>query len=202
MHRFLSLSFILLSLLHTQVFASSDIEKIQSMLTQSTAMSGHFEQEKKLALLSRPLSSTGDFFAASEEGIIWTVQVPVYSQLIITPDNIHFSQQVSGNVGRSMRYIGRILNAILSANLTALQQQFNISEIHVGQQQWKLTLTPKSMLMKKALNRIELNGSHHIEQVKLLENSGDYTLIKLNKIQQLSSIPSNEKKLFNAINSL
>ncbi|NRB38733.1 MAG: outer membrane lipoprotein carrier protein LolA [Pseudomonadales bacterium] len=163
--------------------ATPVLERIQTILQTPAIMRGEFSQQKKLRILKKPLQSEGDFIIARGQGIIWNVLKPVQSQMIIGHDSIYFSEQMSGNAERSMSYIAKILNAILAGELKHLQQQFIISDSTIdNQQQWQLTLTPKSLLMRKALASIELQGSQVIDSIQLNENSGDYTLIQLQNI--------------------
>jgi hypothetical protein len=177
-------------LLMSHAANSSSLTDVEALLQQPAAMSGVFSQKKKLAILKRPLESFGVFSVAAAQGVIWTVESPSYSQLIITPEGIHFSEQVSDNVGRSMRYVGDILAAILAGDFAALEQQFSVIEITIDDdKQWFVRLQPKSVLMRKGLASIDIQGSNFLSSIKLLEPSGDYTLISLSAIEAFTAVP-------------
>lgn len=171
--------------------AANTLDAIQQLLLKPTAMHGQFTQEKKITVLKQPLISNGQFWLAQNKGLVWKTENPITSELIITETDVQFSEQLSGNMERSMRHISNIFNALLNADFTELEKQFEIthSEIHADNH-WQLKLSPKSLLIKKALAEITVKGSTSLSSILLTEKSGDHTFININNVTHFDQIPN------------
>ncbi|CAA0115394.1 Outer-membrane lipoprotein carrier protein [BD1-7 clade bacterium] len=177
------------ALLHANDSTEQALQTIESRLIQPAAIKGDFTQEKHLKVLTRPLNSSGYFIVVKGEGIIWQVNKPVASRLIITPEETRFSQANSARVAKSMQYIGGIFNHVLAGDLNALEQQFSAKINHIDNAGWELVLTPNSAIMRKAITHITLRGDQLIESLTLNEATGDHTDIRFNNLKHYGSAP-------------
>ena len=177
--------------------APATIEQIDQRVIQPQAMEGKFTQKKYLKVLSRPLVSQGYFIVAKQQGIIWQVSDPVASRLVITPDQTRFSEANSERVAKSMQYIGNIFNHLLAGDLSSLQQQFSVEKATMSDTGWQLTLTPKSMLMQKAIASIDIHGNQLIEGLILNEATGDKTEIHFSDLKHYADTPASITRAFN-----
>jgi hypothetical protein len=50
-------------------------------------------------------------------------------------------------------------------------------------QQWKLTLTPRSLLLKQVFNQINIDGGALVQNIELLETQGDSTVLRMKDSQ-------------------
>ncbi|HEY9034021.1 MAG TPA: outer membrane lipoprotein carrier protein LolA [Pseudomonadales bacterium] len=162
---------LLLGLLLIATLAEAGVADIAARLQQPAVLHGRFVQQKHMAVLAVPLVSQGAFTVVRDHGVIWQTEKPLASRLLINKDGIR-----GADIGdsRAMAYIGNILHAILSGDLSALEQQFEIAASS-SENRWQLQLVPRSSLLKKAIMAIELQGDQHIRQLQLQEAGGDRT---------------------------
>lgn len=181
--RYLLLS--LLLLLSGVSFADA-LQNISEQLAQPALLQGQFQQKKRIKVLAAPLVSTGEFSVVRGEGVIWNLQKPMASQLIITASGIK-----GADIGdsRAMSHIGRILNQLLSGDLAVLEQQFTVAVTQQDEGGWALRLTPRSLILQKAISHIELNGQRHIQQLLLFEASGDNTEVTFSALTESDTVP-------------
>ena len=187
---------LLIALLITNNVFATELADINQLLIKKQSMQGVFEQQKSLSILKRPLRSSGEFVVDRDLGIFWHTEKPVESRLMITNKRVYFSEQTSENLERSMRYIGKILHAILSGDLSAIEQTFIVKTVTLTDGQWQLKLVPKSFLMKKALSSVMLSGSSSVQEMTLQEKNGDYTRINLSQIVHHAVLPDAAKALY------
>jgi hypothetical protein len=60
-----------------------------------------------------------------------------------------------------------------------MTQRFHVDGKLVGKQGWALTLTPTDPAMRQMFARIELSGDRFVREVRLDENGGDSTALRL-----------------------
>ena len=46
-------------------------------------------------------------------------------------------------------------------------------------QQWKLTLVPRSLLLKQVFTQINIDGGELVQKIELLETQGDSTVLRM-----------------------
>lgn len=177
----------LVLLLSPAVFGAS-LDDISQRLVQAPIMSGEFQQQKKVKILTLPLISTGRFYLAKSKGIAWLTEAPLVDQLYI-----NFSRQHGGDdasrLQQSMQFISGILADILSGKLTKLEAEFDIQITLLDTREWRLHLTPRSLLLAKVIEHIELSGDKHIAHLAFYEKSGNATLIDFSQQQVLAQLP-------------
>lgn len=175
---------VLLVLLAAADSLAVTLTEIAGQLQQPPVLQGSFVQQKHIQILSSPLESSGIFTVVREKGVIWQLQKPLASKVVIDDDGMH-GAEVGDN--RAMRYIGNILQSILSGDLQKLQQQFDI-EAGMVNDQWQLILQPQSALLEKAITAIHLQGDEHIRKLQLFEAGGDRTEIIFHSLSQADTI--------------
>jgi len=59
-----------------------------------------------------------------------------------------------------------------------LQRDFEL-QLHGEAQQWKLTLIPRSLLLKQVFTQINIDGGELVQTIELLETQGDSTVLRM-----------------------
>ena len=67
---------------------------------------------------------------------------------------------------------------MLQGDSSGLQRDFEL-QLQGEATQWKLTLIPRSMLLKQVFNQINIDGGALVHTIELLETQGDSTLLRL-----------------------
>ncbi|MBL4829356.1 MAG: outer membrane lipoprotein carrier protein LolA [Aliivibrio sp.] len=193
-----SMALILFSM---NVFAVS-LDSLQQTLSQHSVVRGEFAQQRTMALFSKPLTSRGTFLLADQRGLIWQQTVPFPTQLRLTKEKL--SQSFDGGEPQIMTakdnpmafYFSHIFLSLFRGDTAQLHHDFVIS-LSGDEQQWTLSLTPKSAPLSAVFSTIEVKGNQYITHVILNEIRGDRTAIVFS---QQSSLPldltEQELKLF------
>ena len=155
-----------------------------ALLQKSQNVQGGFTQQRFLKSLSKPIVSRGKFVLLANKGLLWQMQQPFAVDLRVKKDGImqwNGSQWVANNKLGQSEQINLFLG-FLSGDISALSAQFDL-QLSGSPQQWRLTLTPSSLLMKQIFNHIIIKGDVLVREIELDEKQGDRTLILFSQVQ-------------------
>lgn len=164
-------------------WAFSEAELVQQ-LQQPQNVQGRFVQQRFLKSLAAPITLQGQFTLVAKKGLLWQLEKPFANQLRVKLDGITQwnGKQWAGNQkpGQSEQ-IGLFLG-LLSGNIDGLKSQFDM-KLSGNAQNWKLMLTPNSLLMKQIFTSIEIEGDQTAKRLQLNEVQGDRTQIDFQQIR-------------------
>ena len=158
-----------------------DLRQLSDQLARPEVIHGQFIQEKHLRALPQPLTSKGRFVLAKQHGLLWLLQTPLQQDYRITAKGI---ARREGNTWQMLpnKSAGaeqnRLFLAVLQGDSSGLQRDFELS-LSGTPQQWKLTLTPRSVLLKQVFNQINIDGGELVQRIELLETQGDSTVLRM-----------------------
>ena len=158
-----------------------DLQQLSEQLAKPEVIHGQFTQEKHLRALPQPLISTGRFVLAKNHGLLWMLKTPLQQDYRITAKGIARRDangwQVLPNKSAGAEQ-NRLFLAVLQGDSSGLQRDFDLA-LSGDAQQWKLTLTPRSMLLKQVFNQINIDGGALVQTIELLETQGDSTVLRM-----------------------
>ncbi|VVO30144.1 outer membrane lipoprotein carrier protein LolA [Pseudomonas fluorescens] len=168
-----------------------DLQQLSDQLARPDVIHGHFIQEKHLRALPQPLTSKGTFVLAKNHGLLWLLKTPLQQDYRITDKGIARRdasgwQMLPGKSAGAEQ--NRLFLAVLQGDSSGLQRDFELS-LSGEAQNWKLTLTPRSLLLKQVFNQINITGGELVSTIELLETQGDSTFLRMqdsNSAQPLS----------------
>ncbi|WP_458129076.1 outer membrane lipoprotein carrier protein LolA [Pseudomonas sp. Z2-11] len=158
-----------------------DLQQLSEQLARPEVIHGQFIQEKHLRALPQPLISKGRFVLAKNHGLLWLLQTPLQQDYRITAKGI---ARRDGNAWQMLpnKSAGaeqnRLFLAVLQGDSSGLQRDFELS-LSGQPQQWKLTLTPRSVLLKQVFKQINIDGGELVQRIELLETQGDSTVLRM-----------------------
>jgi len=158
-----------------------DLQQLSDQLARPDVIHGQFIQEKHLRALPQPLTSKGRFVLAKNHGLLWLLQTPLQQDYRITAQGI---ARRDGNAWQMLpnKSAGaeqnRLFLAVLQGDSSGLQRDFELN-LSGEPQQWTLTLTPRSVLLKQVFNQININGGELVQRIELLETQGDSTVLRM-----------------------
>ena len=161
------------------------LAKVRQRVYNAPVVRGGFEQLKSVKGFKQPLRSSGDFIVARGKGIVWHVQQPFESVLVVKPDSLQ-SRGSDGKVTMQMRAqdepvlrtVNAMLFAVMSANLAELAQHFEVTG-QVNSKSWTLHLVPRDPTLAQWLSAVDLQGNQFVQEVKLQEVRGDASMIRI-----------------------
>ncbi|MBV4554566.1 outer membrane lipoprotein carrier protein LolA [Pseudomonas sp. SWRI102] len=158
-----------------------DLQQLSDQLARPDVIHGQFIQEKHLRALPQPLTSKGRFVLAKNHGLLWLLQTPLQQDYRITANGIARRDgngwQLLPNKSAGAEQ-NRLFLAVLQGDSSGLQRDFELS-LSGEPQQWKLTLTPRSVLLKQVFNQINIDGGELVQRIELLETQGDSTVLRM-----------------------
>ncbi|MEO6675935.1 MAG: outer membrane lipoprotein carrier protein LolA [Pseudomonas sp.] len=158
-----------------------DLQQLSAQLAKPDVIHGHFIQEKHLRALPQPLVSKGTFVLAKNHGLLWLLKTPLQQDYRINDKGIarrdaNGWQLLPGKSAGAEQ--NRLFLAVLQGDSSGLQRDFELA-LSGDAQKWKLTLTPRSMLLKQVFNQINIDGGELVNSIELLETQGDSTLMRM-----------------------
>ncbi|MDH1258986.1 outer membrane lipoprotein carrier protein LolA [Pseudomonas atacamensis] len=171
-----------LTLLAVSSWANAfDLQQLSEQLAKPDVIHGQFIQEKHLRALPQPLISKGSFVLAKNHGLLWLLKTPLQQDYRITANGIARRDtngwQLLPNKSAGAEQ-NRLFLAVLQGDSSGLQRDFELA-LSGTAQQWQLTLTPRSMLLKQVFKQINIDGSALVQTIELLETQGDSTLLRM-----------------------
>jgi hypothetical protein len=158
-----------------------DLQQLSEQLARPDVIHGSFIQEKHLRALPQPLTSKGTFVLAKNHGLLWLLKTPLQQDYRISAKGIArrdangWQMLPSKSAGAEQN---RLFLAVLQGDSSGLQRDFELS-LSGEAQNWKLTLIPRSMLLKQVFNQINITGADLVHSIELLETQGDSTLLRM-----------------------
>ena len=171
-----------LALLAMSTLANAfDLQQLSEQLAKPDVIHGQFTQEKHLRALPQPLISKGSFVLAKNHGLLWLLKTPLKQDYRITAKGIARRDdngwQLLPNKSAGAEQ-NRLFLAVLQGDSSGLQRDFELA-LSGDAQQWKLTLTPRSLLLKQVFNQINIDGGALVQTIELLETQGDSTVLRM-----------------------
>ncbi|RLV60529.1 outer membrane lipoprotein carrier protein LolA [Parashewanella curva] len=201
--------------LFSHPITASELKQMSKLLVNSNPLQTQFEQTRKLAILKRPLKSSGRVSFSPKRGVIWQQQKPFKTTLILQANSltqVNSQGQVSVITGGESNTISELLspvmNGMFTGNIAALQESFDLYfQNDVDKEYWLLGLIPKNNLAKKAFSSIVIRGDNiatksefSIQTIVLTSNAiknkkSDVTTIRFIE-PQTHSLGKNDLQLF------
>ena len=158
-----------------------DLQQLSAQLAKPDVIHGQFIQEKHLRALPQPLISKGSFVLAKNHGLLWLLKTPLQQDYRITANGIArrddngWQMLPNKSAGADQN---RLFLAVLQGDSSGLQRDFELA-LSGDAQQWKLSLTPRSLLLKQVFKQINIDGGALVQTIELLETQGDSTVLRM-----------------------
>lgn len=136
-------------------------------------ISGNFTQTKILFGFSGEFKSFGSFSLGKNE-LIWHSKKPIVSEVVINQDGI-FQKSPNGLSKITQKFDEKLFLALISLDEVELKKQFEY-EISGDKESWKITLSPKNLILKQIFKQIIISGDSFIRRLELIEVSSDKTV--------------------------
>ncbi len=176
-----------------QVSPNSPLQDILASFSEMQVISGEFEQQKTIPILSRPFVSSGRFLSVKQQGLIWETQQPASSTLIMTEGRM--VQEVAGRsseypaTGTAYDGLALLLPAVLDGDEALLKSYFTVDARQMNNG-WELQLTPLSEKLSGVITAVIIQGqAGSIDGVQLSGAGGDKTRIMFRSINMSREAP-------------
>lgn len=194
--RFLFLLAMALLPLSAQAF---DLNALQQQLRATPIVRGQFVQQKFLRSLPQPLTSRGDFTLAAGKGLLWLLRTPIAQDLRINADGIARRDE-SGAWQALPQHTGagrenQLFLSVLAGDTRGLEENFDLA-LTGEATGWKLTLTPRSALLKQIFSTIQIDGGALVDRIVLRETQGDRSVLQMTGAVAADALTPEEQRAF------
>jgi hypothetical protein len=192
------------SLLSTAMAAGAappafDAADVRQRLQAAPVLQGQFDQTKTIKGFRNALVSHGEFMVARGQGVWWHTQQPFESTLVVTRARL-FTRAADGSTTPvidaqaepGLRQVNDLVFSLLSADLEALADRFDIQGQAVGAAGWRLTLTPRDASVARFLARATLSGDRFVQTVRIDETRGDTTQIRFSHLAPAGALSASD----------
>lgn len=162
------------------------LEKVDKSASAASSMQCDFTQTKKMKLLSKEMLSKGVMYFKRPDKLRWQYTTPYDYTFILNGDKVQLKSakstkniDVQGN--KMFRQISNIiLNSVTGGNLKS-SSDFNV-EVYKLAEGYFARMYPKKKELKQIYQAIEIYFNPSltmISTVKMIEKTGDVTIVKL-----------------------
>ncbi len=190
-----------------KLFAKAATEQALQQLSTKMALSdssrGQFEQVRWLKVLKQPLRSSGEFLFQRELGMLWQQQTP-FGNLLLLKQGELIQQDSQGKLSVTKADAGpaavaemlpRMMQSLLSGDIQALSQGFELYLLNDQAGHWQLGLKAKEQTMAALLPQMVLEGNQDLESLTLLAKNGDISQIFFSELDK-SPLNDSERARF------
>ena len=169
--------------------AADDLaDRIVARLASYPVVRADFVQERTVASLTKPVTSSGRMVLSRDEGLLWQIEQPVKEILV-------FSANRTMEGGVAQAEMGRLIRAIVGADLRELRQTFDI-EPRGDLDRWTLHLRPQRREVAQYLRGIDLAGGKHLEMISVVEANGDSLMMRMRNFAVATELDPAERRRF------
>jgi outer membrane lipoprotein-sorting protein len=173
----------------TPLTNQSQLQQVQMMLSKANHLTGDFTQTQHIALLSKPLVSTGHFTLTKDKGLTWLQNTPFNSKLTVTPTRIE--QKLADNpatiITKEQQPIvfsfTNIFLAVFNGDTKNISEYFHI-DFKGDTSQWNIILKPIAAPLDKAISSIELAGDKYVHSIVINDAKNNHMLIQLSNVKE------------------
>lgn len=157
-----------------------------------------FSEEKRVALLARPLKSTGTIYFERDRGIARTTLTPKLQHVVLTKTTLRIktekkSEEIPLDKSKDLKAFALIFPTLLRGDRAELEKSFTIGLHGNDKDWWALTFTPKTESLKKMIKRVVVFGRKtNLVSLQIVEASGDTTDTQLTNILKNADVTDAE----------
>lgn len=167
------------------VFARFNVERL----------SCKFREEKHIALLARPLLSTGVIYFDRSKGVARRTLAPKAGEVVVTKTMLRIvdgarSETIPLAKSKELKAFALIFPTLLRGDRTELERSFDIGLYGTDRAWWALVFTPRDAALKAIVQRVVVYGrASNVVLLQVNEANGDRTDTELSDIVRNGDVP-------------
>lgn len=179
----------------------TQLTAVCTKIAANPVVRGRFTQTKQVTRIKKNFSSYGNFLFSGSDGVLWNVEKPYPSSLIMTKDRL--IQKTAGGRTSVMESNGNAvfqrfadtLQAVFAGRLSSLEQDFSLY-FQGTATNWRIGLVPKENAVRSVIKSMEIRGDDYILSLRLVEASGDLNVYTFSDSQASKILSEDEKQAF------
>ncbi|MFW5969552.1 MAG: LolA family protein [Halofilum sp. (in: g-proteobacteria)] len=159
--------------------AAGERADVPELVQHDTAV-GDFVQRRELPELERPIVSRGRFAYSARRGLLWLIEEPVESRLVIDAEGVHQDGEPVRGSG-ALEAIRPLLESLFRGDLAPLEDGFSVTREDAGEG-WRLVLDPRDDQLARALDRVIIEGVDTPRRLVITTSDGDRTELEFTDV--------------------
>lgn len=170
-------------------------KKLHTIAAETNSLQSDFVQIKHLAVLSEDIESNGKLSYKASNKLRWEYTSPLEYLIILKDGKVSIkdegkvsSYDLSGN--KTFQKINEMMIGSIQGDLLVNEADYSY-DFQENSTTYLVVMSPKQEKVKEFMKSINIYFSkkdYSVEQVKMLEQSGDYTLMKFKNKKTNASI--------------
>lgn len=161
-----------------------DIDQLMKSLASSRSGSATFVEKKSIAMLDKPVESSGELFYTAPDRLEKRTLKPKAESMLLDKDKLIVEQRGKKHVLSLRNYpeIAAFIDSIrgtLAGDRKALERTYQLS-MEGNEQDWNLILLPIEDKMKKVVAKISIVGAGNtLRTIEIKQADGDSSLMTI-----------------------
>ena len=157
-----------------------------------------FRDEKHIALLARPLVSTGTITFDRDRGIVRATTAPHAEKAVLTRTALRIQkgdrvEDIPLDRTRDLQAFALIFPTLLRGERAAIERSFDLALYGRADAWWALELTPRADSLRALVRRVVVFGrAGELAALQIAEASGDTTDTRLSEVHKDGDVPDAE----------
>lgn len=177
-----------LTLMLAALFAHADdgqLLQLMQLLAQNKSGNATFVETKYIAIIDRPIVSTGNLSFVAPDKLEKHTLTPKPESLVLNGDVLTIDRpgkrpmRVSLEDHPEVSAFVESIRGTLAGDLSALQTFYTL-QLTGSAEKWQLALTPKQQRLSRIFSEIRIGGSHaDVKTIELDERNGDHSVMAI-----------------------
>jgi outer membrane lipoprotein carrier protein LolA len=157
-----------------------------------------FQEDKHIALLARPLHTTGAIYYARDRGVSRETRTPRPERVVVTRTALRIRkgdhvEDIPLDKSKDLKAFALIFPTILRGDRGELERSFDLGLYGSDAAWWALAFTPRAESMRALLRRVVVFGKKdQLVALQIVEASGDTTDTRLADVRRNGEVPDAE----------
>lgn len=164
-----------------------DIDQLMHGLAQTRSGHASFVEKKSIAILDKPVESSGELFYTAPDRLEKRTLKPRPESMVLEQGTLTIEQKGKKHVLPLQNYpeIAAFIESIrgtLAGDRVALERAYRLN-LEGAEQGWTLELLPLADRMKKVVERIRIAGERHeLRTIEIRQADGDSSLMTITQM--------------------
>ena len=188
--RFFRLAALVLALTPSLVHAADwDVEQLMQLLAQTRSGHVRFVETKSIAMLDKPVESSGELFYKAPDHLEKRTLKPKPETMVLDQGLLLVERGRQKHSLRMQDYpeLAAFIDSIrgtLAGDRQALERNFRLS-LDGNRQSWNLRLVPANDKMLAVVKRIDIAGEQElVKRIEISQADGDSSLMRIEPINE------------------
>ena len=165
-----------------------DVDQLMKMLAGQAGGQVRFTEHKFIAILDRPVVSTGEMQFIPPHRLLRRTETPVAETMVLDGDTIEIRREGRELQLRLHDYPEAVafidsIRALLAGNRGALERNFALF-LSGDASEWTLNLLPNDTRLADLVHRIHIRGNgKQVRSIEILQADGDRSLMQFQPIE-------------------